>query len=441
MKEIKVELGHAIRIKNQYTYNVMVGRNAKGYYIIEDKKQTGPFKKVYIDVGNKKLNNDKFLVGFNLEESKIYRIGINGLELTDTVDTSKGLRKELLNKIDISNKEEFKDCSYFGKIDEYALFTDKNNMFFVVNVLDDVMPIDSYPKFDTYKDLTAWYRITNGIKLFSTDMYTLTNNAEYVKLSDITDGVFNIKIEELSNYSKYTIENLLPSHLTNSLIQDFYRIVKKKLSIKFVPKYKGEETKEELLKENYVKFNFRHISSFHDKYPKESKIFEENIVKRCKELQKEYITSNPNYLLDLFREKKSKSTSNYDFSFYCLPIITQDYNENVFLLVLRYLGLSQEKMEGLKKNIPEVYNSWYQFCEKNFIKIKKMITVHRIEALKNMLKSLEERMNLTKDIKNYRDYGKDQKIFLETEIAKFENFLKEINNEIPDASSDAGVEW
>ena len=425
MQELNITIGHARKIANQYKNNVLIGRKNEGYYIIENKKQVGPFKKVFLDVGDDKLNNDKFIVGFNLDESKIYRIGYNGLELVDVVDTTKKLRKLMLDKFDVSNHEEFKDCIYFGKVDEYSVFSDPQNMFFVVNVLDDVMPIENYPKFEIYKDLTAWYRENKGIKLFSTDMYYLTLNSGYVKMEDIFEGVANVTLGELGAYSEESIKSCYPFRFVEPQINDFYSAIKKKLKLKYAFKFTSQEDKDKLKQEGYVKFNFRALSSFDDKYPEEYKHFRELCSKKYEELQREYFINNSDYLADLLKDCKPKVTHSSTFEKYYLPIIKSDYSRHNFKRILKYLDVSDSRIERIKKVAPEVYESWYRYCEKNLSVIKTMILEHRIVVANDMLNTVNRNIETTTD-ELYLKSFKMERARLTREVDECAKLLTEI---------------
>jgi len=181
MKYITLKKQNNIDIQNKYEHNIKVIKENNEYYIIDDNNKLGPFRKIAIDCF-KAYNNDIFLFGITPLGSKIYRIGVWGLETTGSIDpTQEDSPSAILKKEQDIIKEYTADGNTFlcktksynisnkalgtGEVtkrkNRFLIFKDRNNSIFTI---DSSLPkIDSKrcKRYDSIPELILSARANN----------------------------------------------------------------------------------------------------------------------------------------------------------------------------------------------------------------------------------------------------------------------------------------
>lgn len=198
MKELKIELNKSGRLKNKYDNFIKIGRTPKGCFILTETIKCGPFERIFIDHSE---NGDELIIGYTPSKTEFYRINPKGINLDKQVCIS---IKDLAN---LKEKNiSFENCELLGNVNGHAIFFDINEGFyFAVNTLKEIKSLSEYKKFDSYEDLTSYYKDKN-IELYSTGIQSLANKHKKTLIN------FN-------NLYEY-IEELTVSDLTEEILFD-----------------------------------------------------------------------------------------------------------------------------------------------------------------------------------------------------------------------------
>jgi len=207
MKELKLEIGKRAKLNNQYSYELNILHIEEGYYIVVDKQKLGPYFKVLFEK-DARHNNDMFITGYNLDKSIVYRVGLYGLEVVDTIDTSLEASK-MLNKM---FKQEIKidGCALLGVENGYSIFVDESDSkFFMVNNGEGIKSVDEYQKFDTYMQLVKYYR-AKGIRVYDDLIERYSKDSTFMDFEGLVQIIKGLRFEDFSAEMQGYIENGYP---------------------------------------------------------------------------------------------------------------------------------------------------------------------------------------------------------------------------------------
>lgn len=165
MKEIILQDKARKLFKDQYEEYLTIEKIDNNYYFSVQNKKYGPFMKIFLEK-SRKMNGDIFIQGVNLAETTFYRMGINGLEEVEKVDTSNFVEEAI--KEHVTNRE-FEACKKLGVVDNYGIYKDALNRVFAVDFSQPIKPLNKYKKFDSYAELFYTGYLV-GLNLYDQDI-------------------------------------------------------------------------------------------------------------------------------------------------------------------------------------------------------------------------------------------------------------------------------
>lgn len=193
MKELKIELNKSGRLKNKYDNVIKIGRNSKGCFIVTESMKCGPFERIFID---KAPNGDELIIGYTPSETEFYRVNPRGINLDKQIKVS-------IEDLTDSKKKEisFEGCELIGSVNGHSIFFNKEEgLFFAVNTLKEIKDVNEYKMFDSYEELTDYYK-ENNIDLHSKEIQSKANTYKKVLINfdNLYAFVNNLRVSDLND--------------------------------------------------------------------------------------------------------------------------------------------------------------------------------------------------------------------------------------------------
>ena len=360
MKEVQLELNKLRTLKTNFDQVVKIGRNDKGYFIIDDKIKRGPFEKIFID------SKDKYaIIGYNLEESKIYELDTNGISLT---------KKEKLNLEDLTNNNELKKCTLIDSIDNYTIYLDtRDEKFFAIKNNTTVKQISDYKKFDSYIDLIDYYSQFQ-VYLFNnrTSVYLTKNTKHYIDFNKLYTCMENFDIHSCPKEILFDI--ITQRNIKKSIFTFFQNQLIRTTLV--------DDKMQEYLKNGYTEIKSTHFEGIMKTSIKQLQPYLDILEEKMPYFHEESLKILKNNTIDF--DKLEQLISNIDLE--DLPLKTRDeivysriFTPQVFgeFLNVAITRLNVKDLhEGYKKHInfkvlyPEEYNKLQQIVKEKTILLR-----------------------------------------------------------------------
>lgn len=266
MKEIILDNGKALLLKNKYEMNVKIGKRDNSYYIIHNSKARGPFKKILLD----SANAENVIIGYNDEERKFYSIDSTGLKL---------IKKEKINLDEETNHTiNLDNCTLVSTIDSYSIYINENTgKLFVIDTKGKKNTLSTYKEFDTYEDLINYYKQNYDISLFGIEARAVLSKEAHllIKFKDLYSSTIQLKPDDLS-------EDILFDILTDRFaIKKIFDMQKRKL---FTTIY-GSKKSNELIEQGYKELTSSTYENILKRYPDEMALYYDLAQNKINELK------------------------------------------------------------------------------------------------------------------------------------------------------------
>ena len=274
MKELKLDLGKSGRLKNTYDHPLKIGRNENGYFIFVGDKKYGPFTNIFIDRETKET-----LIGYTSESTLIFTMDEKKVNIEEN-NMNATLLEKLNDLLGIKEIEEFKDCKLVGKANNYTIYLDPSNNFFLVS--GNIKPLSEYPKFYDYDELVRHYR--------GKDVYvnnpTISEYAKqikrvFIKFSDYNEFIATLTANDLSEETKLDIaaQRDIFKGLLIQARDNCHKVVN------------NEEDANKLLSYGYIELDFKTVEKLKKSYPEQYEILVKLVNDKATELKDACIAS------------------------------------------------------------------------------------------------------------------------------------------------------
>lgn len=274
MKELKLDLGKSGRLKNTYDHPLKIGRNENGYFIFVGDKKYGPFTNIFIDRETKET-----LIGYTSESTLIFTMDEKKVNIEEN-NMNATLLEKLNDLLGIKEIEEFKDCKLVGKANNYTIYLDPSNNFFLVS--GNIKPLSEYPKFYDYDELVRHYR--------GKDVYvnnpTISEYAKqikrvFIKFSDYNEFIATLTANDLSEETKLDIaaQRDIFKGLLIQARDNCHKVVN------------NEEDANKLLSDGYIELDFKTVEKLKKSYPEQYEILVKLVNDKATELKDACIAS------------------------------------------------------------------------------------------------------------------------------------------------------
>lgn len=274
MKELKLDLGKSGKLKNTYEHPLKVGRNEEGYFIFVGDKKYGPFTNVFLEKEAREV-----LIGYTPESTLIFSMDEKKVNI-ETNNLSASLLEKLNDLLGIKEIEEFKDCKLVGKANNYTIYLDPSNNFFLVS--GNTKPLSEYPKFYDYDELVRHYRGRNVyVNNPVVAEYARNIKRVFIKFSDYNEFIATLSVNDLSEEIKLDIA-AQRDIFKNILIQardNCHKVVN------------NEQDANKLLSEGYIELDFKTIEKLKKSYPEQYEILVKLVNDKATELKDACIAS------------------------------------------------------------------------------------------------------------------------------------------------------
>ena len=376
MKELKLEIGKAVRINNQYAHKIVVRHKEAGYYIETDRDKFGPYLRMFFEK-SPKHNDDTFITCYNLDQSAIYRVGIYGLEVADVIDTSVQASK-MLNKL-FKKEVEMEGCTLLGTQNGYSVFMDSNEEFFVVNNNESIKPVEEYEKFKTYKDLVSYYK-SKDIKLYNDVMMRLSKDASFIDLNAAKQIIKGLKFENASTSLQGCLKAGLPYR--DSFVDFVFFMEENIVKIKKVLLNNNKHYETELNEKGFYRIDHAMASVDYGRFIRNNPEQYKQLTDLCREKYYEMLSSveidesAKQRLKLLLKGNVLKITlklakQNGTFTPEMFEIVLKDIIDEDRIMLCNFMGEANSRW--LKIVSPEVYNELWNICENAFYENVKML--------------------------------------------------------------------
>lgn len=274
MKELKLDSGKSGRLKNTYDHPLKIGRNENGYFIFVGDKKYGPFTNIFIDRETKET-----LIGYTSESTLIFTMDEKKVNIEEN-NMNATLLEKLNDLLGIKEIEEFKDCKLVGKANNYTIYLDPSNNFFLVS--GNIKPLSEYPKFYDYDELVRHYR---GKDVYVSNP-TISEYAKqikrvFIKFSDYNEFIATLTANDLSEEAKLDVaaQRDIFKGLLIQARDNCHKVVN------------NEEDANKLLSAGYIELDFKTVEKLKKSYPEQYEILVKLVNDKTTELKDACIAS------------------------------------------------------------------------------------------------------------------------------------------------------